>query len=71
MFSSTLTGVEGNARLATGSVGRSTRSSTGSGHRRRGLAGSCPELIDEYGLFVSPVAVGGGTPFFPLGSGST
>jgi dihydrofolate reductase len=23
-------------------------------------------LIDEYGLFVHPVAVGGGTPFFPL-----
>jgi dihydrofolate reductase len=22
-------------------------------------------LIDEYGLFVSPVVLGGGTPFFP------
>ena len=22
-------------------------------------------LIDEYGLFVNPVVVGGGTPFFP------
>jgi dihydrofolate reductase len=22
-------------------------------------------LIDEYGLFVSPVVVGGGTPYFP------
>ena len=24
-------------------------------------------LVDEYQLFVAPVAVGGGTPFFPLG----
>ena len=23
------------------------------------------DLIDEYGLFVSPVIVGGGTPYFP------
>jgi dihydrofolate reductase len=23
-------------------------------------------LVDEYGLFVNPVVVGGGTPFFPL-----
>ena len=22
-------------------------------------------LVDEYGLFVNPVVVGGGTPFFP------
>ena len=25
------------------------------------------ELIDEYGLFISPVALGGGTPYFPVG----
>ena len=32
-----------------------------------GLASTCIELglVDEYRLFVSPVVVGGGTPFFP------
>jgi dihydrofolate reductase len=32
-----------------------------------GLAGECARLglIDEYRLFVSPVVLGGGTPFFP------
>ena len=32
-----------------------------------GLAATCIELglVDEYRLFVSPVVVGGGTPYFP------
>jgi len=30
-----------------------------------GLARSCMELIDEWHLFVSPVVLGGGTPYFP------
>jgi dihydrofolate reductase len=30
-----------------------------------GLASTLLELIDEYRLFVTPVVVGGGTPFFP------
>ncbi|MEA2350906.1 MAG: hypothetical protein QOG86_1847, partial [Thermoleophilaceae bacterium] len=32
-----------------------------------GLAGTCIELglVDEYRLFVSPVVLGGGTPYFP------
>ncbi|MDR3614867.1 MAG: dihydrofolate reductase family protein [Candidatus Obscuribacterales bacterium] len=30
-----------------------------------GLARSCMELIDEWRLFVSPVVLGGGTPYFP------
>jgi len=31
-----------------------------------GLAQSCMELIDEWRLFVSPVILGGGTPYLPL-----
>jgi dihydrofolate reductase len=31
------------------------------------LAASLFDLIDEFRLWVSPVAVGGGTPFFPAG----
>ena len=33
-----------------------------------GLATSLIDLIDEFRLFVVPVAVGGGKPFFPAGS---
>jgi dihydrofolate reductase len=34
-----------------------------------GLAASLIDLIDEFRMWVSPVAVGGGTPFFPAGPG--
>ena len=30
-----------------------------------GLAASLIDLIDEFRMWVNPVAVGGGTPFFP------
>ncbi|HEU4656352.1 MAG TPA: dihydrofolate reductase family protein [Capillimicrobium sp.] len=33
-----------------------------------GLAASLIDLVDEFRLFVVPVAVGGGKPFFPLGT---
>jgi dihydrofolate reductase len=33
-----------------------------------GLAASLIDLIDEFSLFVVPVAVGGGKPYFPAGS---
>jgi dihydrofolate reductase len=72
VFSRTLETVEGNATLATGDVAEEVSRlkeqpgkdlSVGGA----GLASACVRLglIDEYGLFVNPVAVGGGTPYFP------
>jgi dihydrofolate reductase len=72
VFSSTLERVEGNARLAQGDpadeIARLKREpgkdiAVGGA----GLASSLIKrgLVDEYRLFVSPVVVGGGTPFFP------
>ena len=61
----------GNTRLATGSVAdevaallEQTAGDVAVGGA--GLAATCMELdlIDEYGLFVNPVVVGGGTSFF-------
>jgi dihydrofolate reductase len=72
VFSSTLSEVEGNTRLATESleaelarVREETDRDIGVGGAR--LAGSYARLglIDEYRLFVCPVLVGGGTPYFP------
>jgi dihydrofolate reductase len=34
-----------------------------------GLAASLMELIDEFRIWINPVAVGGGKPFFPIGRG--
>jgi dihydrofolate reductase len=34
-----------------------------------GLAASLIDLIDEFRIWVNPVAVGGGKPFFPVGRG--
>lgn len=34
-----------------------------------GLAASLLDLVDEFRLWVNPVAVGGGKPFFPAGAG--
>ena len=72
VFSTTLEDVQGNARLATGSVaeelarlGKTPVGDVSVGGA--GLAASLVEqdLIDEYRLFVNPVVLGGGTPFFP------
>jgi|SRR5436190_9522458 len=73
VFSKTLERVEGNARLATAGieeeVGRLKREQPGQDLAvgGAGLAAAFTELglIDEYGLFVNPVVVGGGTPYFP------
>ena len=74
VFSSTLEQVEGNARLATDDLATEvaklkeqsgTDVSVGVGGA--GLAATLVELdlIDEYRLFVYPVVLGGGTPYFP------
>ena len=72
VFSSTLEQVEGNTRLARDSladeVARLKEQPGGDlGVGGAGLASSCIELglVDEFRLFVSPVVLGGGTPYFP------
>jgi dihydrofolate reductase len=73
VFSSTLTGAQGNARLATEDVAHEIarlKAEPGPGVLSVGGAGFASalaelDLIDEYRLFVSPVLLGGGTPFFP------
>lgn len=72
VFSTTLERVEGNARLATGGVAEEVarlkeQPGRDVGVGGAGLASTLAELdlIDEYRLFVSPVVLGGGTPYFP------
>ena len=72
VFSTTLQSVVGNTRLATGGVGEEiSRLKEQPGKDiavgGAGLAGACMKLglIDEWHLFVSPVLLGGGTPYFP------
>lgn len=66
VFSTTLDTVEGNARLARGDVAEELAQFDGEvAIGGPGLAASAADLIDDYQLFVHPVVVGGGTPFFP------
>jgi dihydrofolate reductase len=72
VFSNTLEKVEGNARLARDGVAEEVaelKEQPGKDLAVGGadLASSLIELglIDEYRLFVSPVVLGGGTPYFP------
>ncbi|WP_445402480.1 dihydrofolate reductase family protein [Streptomyces sp. LE64] len=73
VFSTTLSTVRGNARLATGSVAEEIerlRAEPGEGDIAIGgatlaAAAAASDLIDEYRIRVYPVLVGGGTPFFP------
>jgi dihydrofolate reductase len=74
VFSRTLREVKGNARLATESLPEElAKLRDGPGEYvsvgGAGLASSLIDLdlIDEYRLFVTPVLLGGGTPFFPAG----
>jgi dihydrofolate reductase len=68
----TLESVEGNARLASDSLPEEIRrlNEQVEGDLEVGgaaLAASCIklDLVDEYHIFVRPVIVGGGKPFFP------
>ena len=72
VFSSTLERVEGNWRLAADGlaeeVARLKEQAGGDvGIGGAGLAASAIELglVDEFQIFVSPIVLGGGTPFFP------
>jgi len=73
VFSTTLSAVQGQARLATGGLAAEIerlRAEPGEGDIAIGGATLAAEaaalgLIDEYRLRVYPVLVGGGTPYFP------
>ncbi|MFE2941503.1 dihydrofolate reductase family protein [Streptomyces sp. NPDC059255] len=73
VFSTTLSAVQGHARLASGSLAaeiEQLRAEPGAGDIAIGGARLATEaaalgLIDEYRVRVYPVLVGGGIPFFP------
>ena len=73
VFSTTLSAVQGNARLASGSLAEEIerlRAEPGDGAIAIGGATLAAKaaalgLIDEYRVRVYPVLVGGGTPYFP------
>ena len=72
VFSRTLERVEGNVRLLPDSVGDEVAKLKEQPGKDlavggAGLASTCIKLglIDEYRLFVTPVVLGGGTPYFP------
>ena len=73
VFSTTLSAVQGHARLASGSVAEEIerlRAEPGEGEIAIGGATLAAEaaasgLIDEYRTMVYPVLVGGGIPYFP------
>jgi dihydrofolate reductase len=76
VFSTTLSAVEGNARLASGSLVEEIerlQGEAGDGDIGIGgatLAGEAAQLglIDEFRPMVNPVVVGGGVPFSPSAS---
>ena len=72
VFSTTLDKVEGNATLAAGDVADEVAELRQEPGKDISVGGAGfastlvdADLIDEYRLFVSPVVLGGGTPYFP------
>jgi dihydrofolate reductase len=72
VFSRTLDRVQGNARLAEGSVAEEVAAALDASDKDvsiggAGLAAAAIELglVDEFRMFRHPVIVGGGTPFLP------
>jgi dihydrofolate reductase len=72
VFSHALESVEGNARLATGTVAEEVAAALAATEKDieiggAGLAGQAVELglVDEFRIFRYPVIVGGGTPLLP------
>jgi dihydrofolate reductase len=72
VFSRTLDGVQGNARLAEASVAEEVAAALGATDKDveiggAGLAAQAIELglVDELRMFRYPIVVGGGTPFLP------
>jgi dihydrofolate reductase len=71
VFSQTLNSVEGSARLATRELADEVKELKHQSDRDIAVGGATLaaaltrlELIDEYELFLYPIVVGGGTPFF-------
>jgi dihydrofolate reductase len=72
VFSRTLDSVQGNARLAEGSVAEEVAAALEATDKDVGIGGAglaAPAievgLVDELHMFRNPVVVGGGTPFLP------
>jgi dihydrofolate reductase len=72
VFSRTLDSVQGNARLATGSVAEEVAAALAGTDKHveiggAELAGQAVQLglVDEFRMFRYPVALGGGTPYLP------
>jgi dihydrofolate reductase len=72
VFSKTLEEVEGNAKLVTKNAAEEVARLKEQPGKDLGVGGAALAaslmrvgLIDEYRLFVSPVVLGGGTPYFP------
>lgn len=72
VFSKTLEGVEGNARLTTEDVAVEVARLKERQVKDLAVGGAClasaliaQNLIDEYHLFISPAVLGGGTRYFP------
>ncbi|HEY8535880.1 MAG TPA: dihydrofolate reductase family protein, partial [Vicinamibacterales bacterium] len=68
VFSNTLSEVRGKARLASGDLSAEVAALDGPvGIGGPGLAAEAMRqgLIDEFEVFIAPVVLGGGTPYFP------